>query len=393
MSRALAHIEQITQVDELPGYDKVVSAHILGWRVIMQKEQANVGSRVVFFEIDSLLPQDDERFSFMEKKHYRVRSQKMCKSLSQGLAMPITLFPELKDCNIGDDVTEQLKITYYSPADRERKNNLKINKKDKYNRMVSRLANTNLGLFHSSIVQYLIKCDWGKKVLYLFFGRNEKDLPKGWPEYISHSDQPRVENMPFLLDSKNRNKNTWSVSEKLDGCSASYGIKRIKKNKYDFAICSRNIRLNNISYEESNSNHYIEMAEKYNIEKILEVFAFLNDLDTFYIQGEIVGSKIQGNPYKFDDGVRDLFIYELVINGVKQSHADIEKWCDEQGLKCVPLFIDVQLPSDMETMKKWADGWSAINPKVKREGLVYKQIGNPDISFKNVSNEYLLKHS
>jgi hypothetical protein len=49
------------------------------------------------------------------------------------------------------------------------------------------------------------------------------------------------------------------------------------------------------------------------------------------------------------------------------------------------------MPDNMEDFKKYADGPSAVNPKVKREGVV---IRNPkdDFSFKNVSREYLLKH-
>lgn len=56
--------------------------------------------------------------------------------------------------------------------------------------------------------------------------------------------------------------------------------------------------------------------------------------------------------------------------------------------------IDVayELPHTMEEMKLEADGYSEINPKVKREGFVYRDLLGQK-SFKNVSREYLLKHS
>ena len=63
------------------------------------------------------------------------------------------------------------------------------------------------------------------------------------------------------------------------------------------------------------------------------------------------------------------------------------------GMKWVPILdIKYHMPDNMEEFKKYADGPSKVNPKVKREGVV---IRNPkdDFSFKNVSREYLLKHN
>lgn len=49
-------------------------------------------------------------------------------------------------------------------------------------------------------------------------------------------------------------------------------------------------------------------------------------------------------------------------------------------------------PKTMEEMKIEADGYSTLNPKVKREGFVYRSQDGKK-SFKNVSREYLLKHN
>lgn len=69
------------------------------------------------------------------------------------------------------------------------------------------------------------------------------------------------------------------------------------------------------------------------------------------------------------------------------------KFCEQNGLKHVPI-IDTEyvLPKTMEEMKLEADGYSEINPKVKREGFVYRSVDGQQ-SFKNVSREYLLKHN
>lgn len=70
-----------------------------------------------------------------------------------------------------------------------------------------------------------------------------------------------------------------------------------------------------------------------------------------------------------------------------------EKIINAMNMKWVPILdTDYHMPDNMEDFKKYADGPSAVNPKVKREGVV---IRNPktDFSFKNVSREYLLKHN
>ena len=66
---------------------------------------------------------------------------------------------------------------------------------------------------------------------------------------------------------------------------------------------------------------------------------------------------------------------------------------DSMGMKWVPILdTDYHMPDNMEEFKQYADGKSAVNPNVKREGVVLR---NPkdDFSFKNVSREYLLKHN
>ena len=394
MERSLAHIEEVTQVDVLPGYDRVASAHILGWRVVVSKEEIKAGDKVVYFEIDSLLPANDKRFAFMEKKHYKVKTQKMCKSLSQGLAMPLSLFPELGDPEIGTDVTKELKITYYNGDDRQRKSSGKINKNDKYKRMKKRLPLLHPNFFKTKLCQYFIRREWGTKILYFFFGNDSKDLPKKFPSWISKSDQTRVENIPWVLEDSDQ---LYEITEKLDGTSCSYGVNRIKKDKYDYAVCSRNVRQINedeIPYCTFDTNVYIEMSKRYNIEKKLLDFVKENDIDTMYIQGECIGSKVQNNPYKYPEGVRELFLFEICINGKKQSYQFIKDWAKERDMKYVPLInTKYKLPDNMEEMKKFADGYSEINPKIKREGFVYRNVDNSEMTFKNVSNDYLLKHS
>ena len=121
--RALAHIEKIEWIRPIEGADNIELIGVLGWICIAKKGEFNVGDLAVYVEIDSKCPSEDERFAFLESKHYKVKTMKLgkFKVISQGLALPITLFPELNGKTIGTDVTETLKITYSCEEDIKRK--------------------------------------------------------------------------------------------------------------------------------------------------------------------------------------------------------------------------------------------------------------------------------
>jgi len=77
MERALAHIETVANIVPLSGYDKVEYANILGWWVIISKaDMIKVGDKVVYVEIDSRVPVEEDRWSFMRKREGKVKSIK-----------------------------------------------------------------------------------------------------------------------------------------------------------------------------------------------------------------------------------------------------------------------------------------------------------------------------
>lgn len=339
----------------------------------------------VYIEIDSKCPETDERFAFLANKKFKVKTMKLgkFKVISQGLALPLSLFPELQDRNIGDDVTEALKITYASEEDTARKTN-KVDPNAKYKSMAKRRPK----LFANPIVRRIMRYSIGRKIMFLLFGR-KKDNPKKFPDWIVKTDETRIENAPFYLQSTEK----WIKTEKCDGTSCTFAVDRLKKgkNKFDFIVCSRNVRQadrEQACYHESNI--YWELADKYDIEKILTQFATENNYNRVVLQGEGVGS-VQGNPYKFMEN--KLFVFNLIIDGTRLGTVEMADFCKSHGLTSVPI-IDTayELPKTMEEMKLEADGYSELNPKVKREGFVYRDISGQK-SFKNVSREYLLKHN
>lgn len=343
-----------------------------------------LGDKAVFVEIDSKCPADDERFAFLEKKHYKVKTMKLgkFKCFSQGLALPLTLFPELSDRKLGDDVTKELRITYSSEEDRKRKSN-KVDPNAKYKAMAAR----HKEFFSKPIIRKIMRYDIGRKLLFLFFGK-KKDNPKQFPSWIVKTDENRIENCPFYLESNEE----WVQTEKIDGTSCTYAVDRMKrgKNKFEFVVCSRNVRQADRDQEcYHDSNIYWELADKYNIEKVLSDYAIANNYDRVVLQGEGTGN-VQGNPYKLKDN--RLFVFNLVVEGIRKGTQEMAKFCEENSLEHVPIINEhYKTPDTMEEIKLQADGFSIINPKVKREGFVYRSLDGQQ-SFKNVSREYLLKH-
>jgi hypothetical protein len=382
--RALAHIEEIAWIKPIDGADNIELIGVLGWVLIAKIDEFKVGNKAVFVEIDSKCPADDERFAFLEKKHYKVKTMKLgkFKCFSQGLALPLTLFPELSDRKLGDDVTKELRITYSSEEDRKRKSN-KIDPNAKYKAMAAR----HKEFFSKPIIRKIMRYDIGRKILFLFFGK-KKDNPKQFPSWIVKTDENRIENCPFYLESNEE----WIQTEKIDGTSCTYAVDRMKrgKNKFEFVVCSRNVRQADRDQEcYHDSNIYWELADKYNIEKVLSDYAIANNYDRVVLQGEGTGS-VQGNPYKLKDN--RLFVFNLVVEGIRKGTQEMAKFCEENNLEHVPIINEhYKTPDTMEEIKLQADGFSIINPKVKREGFVYRSLDGQQ-SFKNVSREYLLKH-
>lgn len=383
--RALAYIVTIDEIRPIPNYDRVEHARTNGWWCVTRLNELKVGDKAVYFEVDSKVPADDERFSFLEAKHYKIKTQKMCKVFSQGLLMPITLFPELADMEVGTDVTDILKVTYSVVEDNARKS--KNGDPDaKYKSMAQR----HQKIFKKPIVRKIMKHKLGRKIMFLFFGR-KKDKPLSFPThfpFVHKTDEERCENMPWVLGYER----PLIVTEKLDGTSSTYILERKGKKKFEFYVLSRNVRQKTPDQKcYHDKNIYWDMAIKNHIEQHLKEYLIANpDLKYVCIQGESVGS-VQGNPLKLNED--ELYVFNFIRSDVgRLSSIDGKEIVESWGMKFVPILeTEYYVPTDMEAFKEYATAKSVVNPNVLREGIVLRDPTN-DFSFKNVSREYLLKH-
>ena len=88
--RKLASIQKIIDLEPIEGADAIEKATVLGWQLVVKKGEYQVGDLMVYFEIDSLLPERPE-FEFMKARGMRVRTIRLRGQVSQGICFPLSI--------------------------------------------------------------------------------------------------------------------------------------------------------------------------------------------------------------------------------------------------------------------------------------------------------------
>lgn len=395
-ARELAYVVKVNDIRPIAGRDRVECAVVGGWTIMVRKDQFKPGDLGIYFEIDSQVP-EKEPFMFLEAKHFKIKTQKYKtpdgQFWSQGLLMHAEDFGwEMLEDSICDDeknlhfdegetrfLTQKLGITYAVAEDNTRK----ANSVDKYKKMAQR----NGKLFAHQPFRWLMRHTWGRKVLFFFFGKS-KDKKTGWPEWVKKTDEERVQNMPWIL----QNKDPWIATEKIDGTSTTFTMKRGKHNKFDFYVCSRNVVFDKPDKQcFYDSNVYTEMAEKYHIEDTLREILMNNpDWDWVTLQGETYGAGIQKRDYSLAGHDFMGFNFITSLSG-RWNSVEASELMFKYGIPWVPI-VDKNfiLPDTVEELLTIATDASVVDGGM-REGLVFRSQDGAQ-SFKAVSNEFLMKY-
>ena len=340
MNRKLASIQKITKIHSIPGKDFIAVADILGWKVIIRKDEFKEGDLCIYCEIDSILPAHIE-FEFLRSKNYRIKTMKMHNILSQGIAFPLDIIPKI------------------TPA-------IKVEKNVVY------FENSTLTLTEGKEISGLIKV---KKYMPPVVGMGQNNPKGNLPFFITKTDEPRIQSEPQQLEYIKGMP--WYATVKIDGTSATYAY----RDRHIY-VCSHNLQL-----KESETSAYWKIYYKYNFKKILK------DYKHIVIQGEIAGPKIQKNRLDLEE--RKLFIFNVIAEHKNYGYEEIKMFCEKYNLTMVPLEqkgnkFDFTLEELLEMAKgKYKSG-------KLREGLVFRpQAGiysSPcRISFKVLNNNFLLK--
>lgn len=375
--RSLAHVERVINIRPIDGCDNIEQCNVLGWNLIIRKGEFQENDLCVYIEIDSIVPEDNPDFVFLEKRRFRVKTIKMRGVISQGIALPLSVLPA-GTYEIGTDVTDILKIKKINddiPSD-----DYSVRRK----RAEQVFKSKHKRFFSNKFVKKLMKYKWFRKTVFLFIPKHQRKK-NGFPAYIAKTDETRIQNIPQVLDECKGLK--MIVTEKLDGMSATYGLEKIRRNKFDFAVCSRNVRQLD---KDVLGNTYWEIEDKYGIEPILRDMQLRYGLNSIVIQGEIIGEGIQKNKYRLSG--HDFYVFNLIFNGKKINSIVAKNMLEPYGLHFVPILEEgFELLDTVDEMLEYADGLSTICD-TPREGVVIRNYDR-NISFKCVSNEFLIKHS
>ena len=341
--RVLASIQTISNIEKHPNADTLELATILGWQIIVKIGEITLGSKVIYCEIDSLLPVDVEwlpqsvKDRIIREKisdYFRVKTIKLRGELSQGLIIPIVdTLPTVDDWNDGTDVTKPLGIKKYEPYMCNGRFDLRV---------------TNSKVRFPSLI-------------------------------LDKTDEQRIQSNPKLLDQIKGKP--YNITVKLDGTSATYFI---HPETEKFIVCSRTKVRTEPDFE-TNCPYWL-IARKYDIENKLRRDPNLA------IQGEICGPHIQHNLLDLRD--LDFFIFNVIDLRYK-LRLDVDSMiqhCDTVlNIPTVPIEeIGEKFSYDsIKTLLIKANGLYR-GTKNPREGLVIRS--SKLISFKVINNEYLLKY-
>lgn len=350
--RKLATIRTISEIRPIEGADAIECAVVDGWTVVVKKGEFEVGDTAIYCEIDSWIP--TELAPFLSKgsepreyngvKGERLKTIRLRGQISQGLLLPLSYSDEsegrvpvvvtatvLTSVQEGDNVTELLGIQ-----------------------------------------------KWEAPIAACLSG-----LAKGnFPAAVPKTDQERIQNLKKKFNEWRDRDEVWEVTEKLDGSSCTMYLPL----EGDFEVCSRNLSL-----KKDENNSFWKVAIELDIEQKMRDLGFQG----LAIQGELIGEGIQGNPYNLKGHRFFVFdIYDTQSGTYRGSeHRQYIAWMlnlDHCPVIHEELLLE-NLCSTIEGVLEAAEGKSVLNIKTEREGLVFKNLGNPNVSFKAISNKFLLK--
>ena len=365
MSRKLASVQIVKSIKSIEGADRIECVQILNWECVAKRGEFKTGDKVIYFEIDSLLP-DIPAFEFLKGSSwsqklnkYKISTHKFRNQISQGLVIPYEQITDLMlqingeidfitDYPEGEDLTELLKIEKYEPP----------------------VSNGALG----DIIQH----EW----------------------YIPKTDEERIQVcaqdvLPIYM---NNEQDDWYSSIKLDGTSCTAGL-------FDdaFLIGGRNQWY-------AGPNFYTETVKKYgDLEEKLKTYQQKTG-QYIVFQGELCGPGIQSNKLGLTE--KEWFIFNVLVSdtGTYDSYkkVDIDTMvdiCSEFGLRIVPIIATEDKFNFNETDNldqlvtsllayvdnfKYRHYFKDASPNQIAEGVVFR-MNDMTNSFKVISNKFLLK--
>lgn len=366
--RKLATIQKISKLTPIENSDflEVAEMEGLGWKVVVKKGELKIGEPVVYFEIDSairvknLLPPleflKDRCLRKICDKHgnvleelVRIRTIKLRGVISQGLIIPvydfISCLPFLTEV-VGDDVTSDFHVEHFDEI------------RDYFDTILG--TNVQSGCKRAS----------------------------DFPCWVPKTDEIRLQSCMDFFEKYAHDE--FEVTEKFDGSSMTAIYAPTKRPDKPFYLCSRRFEL-----EFDETSEWWKPIIQANLQEKMKSMYENGDFAgiEFAIQGEAVGPKFNNNRDRYTEVHWKVFrIFN--INEQKFVSPSVRyEICKILGLEHVKVIdekckIFEKLPT-LDDFLSFVDG--KTDHGFPREGMVFKKVDDGSVSFKVISNAYLLK--
>lgn len=352
----LAYIDVIQSVSKHPNADSLYIARVQGWDVIINlasmfgvdaTEESVVGQKIVYIQIDSIMPvafKSQSIWKYLSETYMgmKVKSTKIRGMYSQGAILDFAtlkkVFPELEleSLPVDTNITNMLGIVkYYSTDDLE-----------------------NPATTGSAI--------------------------KPFPEFLEKTDQIRLQAQMRIIKNIEHDR-LFTATQKYDGQSVQWFV-----NNGVVGVCSRNYELN--IYSDSNSNkNFRAMNHKYDLLNKLKAYG-----RNISVQTEMYGTNINANRHKLNRVDIAVFNVFDIDNKKYLTHAEAWRIAGELGLPTVAVVFENK-PLISHNIDQWLELANqqkySHDPEILAEGIVVCNSDNgPYVSFKVISQEYLVKH-
>lgn len=327
--RQLASIQRIKALEPIENADAIIKATVLGWQLVVKKDDFQVGDLCVYCEIDCLMP-DKPEFEFLKPRGMRIRTVRLRGQISQGICFPLSILPENTAFTEGGDVTDILGISKYEPP------------------MPANLLGQAKGFF---------------------------------PSFVPKTDETRVQNLQELLDKYEGE--TCFVAEKLDGSSVTYFIK-----DNEFGVCSRNLEL-----IETPDNSLWTFARVHDLENKMcalgKNYAFQGEIIGEGVQGNKY--KLRGqmvfffnifdiDAYKY----LDFTDFKAMMGGLDLKTVPILE-TDYVLTNDIPTLVEKAIGKSVLKNEVHREG-IVIRPLIEKQDMIGR------VSFKSINPDFLLKY-
>ncbi len=307
-----AVVAKILELTPIEGADRIETATVLGWKVVVQRYLYSVGDLAVMIFPDTLVPKKFLDGAYQGDSKVRLKTVKLKGQYSAGLLLPMTIVGD--SFSEGDEISELLGVEkWVAPAS-------------------ASIAGDAAGNFPTMI--------------------------------ISKTDEMNIRSEPEAVLEANTNvlfkDNAMVVTLKCDGSSGTF----IYKDDA-FRVCSRNIEL-----KDTESNVFWQVARKYNLQEKLKAFGV-----DVVIQGEVCGPGIQGNPMKLTELTFFAFqLKDLSTN--KWLHWDsFVDFCNRNDIPHVNEVYRFYLneePLNIDRLQEIANNAKYDNGRTNAEGIVVR---------------------